>query len=68
MKRGDQMMDGDVKLTPEMIKREIDEIESSDFYLQMKDHWSNDDFRIHDTYQKRINELREKLKEMEEKG
>lgn len=62
------MMDGDVKLTPEMIKREIDEIESSDFYLQMKDHWSNDDFRIHDTYQKRIKELREKLKEMEEKG
>lgn len=62
------MMDGDVKLTPEMIKREIDEIESSDFYLQMKDHWSNDDFRIHDTYQKRIRELREKLKEMEEKG
>jgi rRNA maturation endonuclease Nob1 len=68
MKRGDQMMDGDVKLTPEMIEREIDEIESSDFYLQMKDHWSNDDFRIHDTYQKRIKELREKLKEMEEKG
>lgn len=62
------MMDGDVKLTPEMIKREIDEIESSDFYLQMKDHWSNDDFRIHETYQKRIRELREKLKEMEEKG
>lgn len=60
-------MDGDVKLTPEMIKREIDEIESSDFYLQMKDHWSNDDFRIHETYQKRIRELREKLKEMEEK-
>jgi rRNA maturation endonuclease Nob1 len=68
MKRGDQMTDGDIKLTPEMIKREIDEIESSDFYLQMKDHWSNDDFRIHDTYQKRIKELREKLKEMEEKG
>lgn len=62
------MMDGDVKLTPEMIEREIDEIESSDFYLQMKDHWSNDDFRIHETYQKRIRELREKLKEMEEKG
>ena len=62
------MMDGDVKLTPEMIKREIDEIESSDFYLQMKDHWSDDDFHIHDTYQKRIRELREKLKEMEEKG
>ena len=62
------MMDGDVKLTPEMIEREIDEIESSDFYLQMKDHWSNDDFRIHETYQKRIKELREKLKEMEEKG
>ena len=61
------MMDGDVKLTPEMIEREIDEIESSDFYLQMKDHWSNDDFRIHETYQKRIRELREKLKEMEEK-
>ena len=61
------MNDGDVKLTPE-IKREIDEIESSDFYLQMKDHWSNDDFRIHETYQKRIRELREKLKEMEEKG
>ena len=60
------MNDGDVKLTPE-IKREIDEIESSDFYLQMKDHWSNDDFRIHETYQKRIRELREKLKEMEEK-
>ena len=59
------MSDG-IKLTKEMIEREIDELETSDFYVQMKDHWSPDDYRIHDAYQNRIRELREKLKEMEE--
>ena len=57
----------DIKLTPEDIQREIDEIETSDFYLQMKDRWSQDDYRIHDTYRNRISELKAKLKEMEDK-
>lgn len=44
------------------LKQEIEAIESSRFYLQMKDHWSNDDFHTNDVYCAKIRELKAELK------
>ena len=44
------------------LKQEIEAIESSRFYLQMKDHWSNDDFHTNDVYCAKLRELRAELK------
>lgn len=30
------------------VKAKLEELEKADFYLQMKDHWSNADFTLHD--------------------
>lgn len=56
----------DIELSVDMIKKEIDALESSDFYLQMKDHWNNDDFHTHDVYRERIRQLKILLKDKEE--
>ena len=53
--------------TLDQLKEELDSIETSDFYLQMKDHWSQEDFHTHDVYQRKITELKAQIKEMEEK-
>lgn len=50
----------------EKLKAEIEEIEHSKFYLEMKDHWSADDYRIMDIYNDRIRKLKEQIKEMED--
>lgn len=53
--------------TLDQLKEELDSIETSDFYLQMKDHWSQEDFHTHDVYQRKITELKAQINEMEEK-
>ena len=49
----------------EALKKELDEIETSKFYLDMKDHWSADDYRINEIYNNRIRKLKAQIEEME---
>ena len=51
----------------EEIRKRIDELETADFYLQMKDMWSQEDFDTHDAYYREVKALKEKLNELEEK-
>jgi hypothetical protein len=51
--------------TLEELKEELDAVESSDFYLQMKDMWSQQDYKIHDIYYKKRKELQRLIAEKE---
>ena len=48
--------------TLDQLKEELDSIETSDFYLQMKDHWSQEDFHTHDVYNMKIYNLKCELR------
>lgn len=46
----------------EELKKELEEIEERRFYLDMKDHWSNEDYTKDDELLKRRKEIEEELK------
>jgi len=52
-------------LTLEELKEHLDAIETSDFYLQMKDMWSQQDYKTHDIYYKKRKELLRLIEEKE---
>ena len=52
--------------TKKQIKSEIEALEQSDFYLQMKDHWSQEDFHTHDVYNMKIYNLKCELRGIED--
>ena len=43
---------------------ELSDVRSSEFYLQMKDHWSNTDFDIDRKYKDRIRTIEEELRSL----
>ena len=50
-------------MTIEEIREKIQKYEESDFFIQMADHWSSDDYEAHDMYRKKILELKKLAKE-----
>ena len=48
-------------MTKEEINKKIEALETADFYLQMKDHWSLLDYDRHEGYLDKINELKKML-------
>ena len=51
-------------MTIDELKESLKTYEECDFFLQMNDHWSHDDYVIHNMYREKICELKEKLKEL----
>lgn len=49
----------------EKIKSELESLERRVFVLKMVDYWDAEDRENYDNYTKRINELRNKIKEFE---
>lgn len=47
------------------IIQQIETLEEALFYLEMKDHWDQQDFQQFDSYVSRIKELKAKLEENE---
>lgn len=50
-------------MTKEEIKKRIESIKDSEFYLQMKDRWSNADYELSRKYSEEIVRLRKLLEE-----
>ena len=48
-------------MTKEEINKKIEALETADFYLQMKDHWSLSDYNQHGEYRDKIDELKKML-------
>ena len=51
------------EMTKEEIKKRIDSIRDDEFYLQMKDRWSNEDYELSRKYSEEIVRLRKLLEE-----
>lgn len=54
-----------MEMTREEIEKRIDELESDNFYLQMKDMWNGDDYERDRKQKQKIKEYKQMLKEME---
>jgi hypothetical protein len=48
-------------MTKNEIKEKIDRLEDLKFYLNMKDHWTTEDYRTMDRYYRKIQELKKQL-------
>ncbi len=55
-------------MSREEIEGKIKNLESSQFFLAMKDHWSSSDFSKDNHYTSEIRKLRQELENMEQKG
>ena len=52
-------------MTRQEIEARIEELETREFYLKMKDRWSRSDFDYNDKLHREIRELKEQLKVIE---
>lgn len=52
----------------EQILEQIENFERKSFYLEMKDHWTSDDYSMKSYYNGKIRELEAELKKLEENG
>lgn len=55
-------------MSREDIEEKIKNLESSQFFLAMKDHWSSNDFSKDNYYTSEIRKLRQELEDMTQKG
>ena len=51
-------------MSREEILKQIEDIEEREFFLQMKDRWSQEDYRLSDKHHEEIRELKKKLEEL----
>ena len=54
----------DKKMSREEILKQIEDIEKREFFLQMKDRWSQEDYKLSDKHHEEIRELKKKLEEL----
>ena len=59
VKRGERMY------TRELLMKEIEDVETRMFYLDMKDRWSQADFELMRLYQIKLKELKQRLEQLE---
>ena len=52
-------------MTRQEIEARIEELETRDFYLKMKDRWNRSDFDLSEKLHREIRELKEQLKGIE---
>lgn len=52
-------------MTRQEIEKKIDEIETREFYLQMKDRWDRHDFELSRKHDEEVRKLKEMLKELD---
>lgn len=55
-------------MSREDIEKKIKNLESSQFFLAMKDHWSPNDFSKDNHYTSEIRRLKQELEDMAQKG
>jgi uncharacterized protein YneR len=53
------------EMTLEDLKKCLERMETINFFLEMKDHWSHDDFTLSYKYHDVITYLKKKIKELE---
>lgn len=51
--------------TRELLMKEIEDVETRMFYLDMKDRWSQADFELMRLYQIKLKELKQRLEQLE---
>ncbi len=51
-------------MSREEILKQIEDIERREFFLQMKDRWSQEDYKLSDKHHEEIRELKKKLEEL----
>lgn len=51
-------------MSREEILKQIEDIERREFFLQMKDRWSQEDYKLSDKHYEEIRELKKKLEEL----
>lgn len=49
----------------EQLKKELEEVRESKFYLEMKDRWTNEDFKTNDKFNEKIKELEKEIEKEE---
>ena len=49
----------------EKLKKELDDLNEREFYLDMKDHWGHEDYIRSDKLSKQEEAIKEKIKELE---
>ncbi len=51
-------------LTAESVVKQIHEVEKLDFSVQMVDHWTDCEYKLHDLYMSKLQELKKAYKEV----
>lgn len=65
IERGKKTRKENKTMTRQEIEAKIEELETREFYLKMKDFWSRSDFDYNDKLHREIRELKEQLKGIE---